>query len=98
MGDVHPGGNPHYLLDPLNGLRVAALLRDRFSTLRPETQQHFAGRYDAFRQRLGTALVGEALSRKYDFEKLALLDGWLAPRWWPNTMPGPISRRASAWR
>ena len=23
MGDVHPGGNPHYLLDPLNGLRVA---------------------------------------------------------------------------
>ena len=73
MGDVHPGGSPHYLLDPLNGLRVAALLRDRFSTLRPETQQHFAGRYDAFRQRLGTALVGEALSRKYDFEKLALL-------------------------
>ena len=23
MGDVHPLGNPHYLLDPLNGLRVA---------------------------------------------------------------------------
>ena len=73
MGDVHPGGNPHYLLDPLNGLRVAALLRDRFSTLRPEAKQHFDGRYDAFRQRLGAALVGEALSRKYDFEKLALL-------------------------
>ena len=73
MGDVHPGGNPHYLLDPLNGLRVAALLRDRFSTLRPETQQHFAERYDAFRQRLGAALVGEALSGRYDFEKLALL-------------------------
>lgn len=73
MGDVHPGGNPHYLLDPLNGLRVAALLRDRFSTLRPEAKQHFSERYDAFRQRLGVALVGEALSRKYDFEKLTLL-------------------------
>ena len=73
MGDVHPGGNPHYLLDPLNGLRVAALLRDRFSALRPEAQQQFAERYDDFRQRLGNALVGESLSRKYDFEKLALL-------------------------
>ena len=73
MGDVHPGGNPHYLLDPLNGLRVAALLRDRFTALRPEAEQHFAARYADFRQRLGAALVGEALSRKYDFEKLALL-------------------------
>ncbi len=73
MGDIHPGGNPHYLLDPLNGLRVAALLRDRFSALRPEAQQHFAERYADFRQRLGAALVGEALLRKYDFEKLALL-------------------------
>ena len=73
MGDVHPGGNPHYLLDPLNGLRVAALLRDRLTSLRPEAGQHFAARYADFRQRLGAALVGEALSRKYDFEKLALL-------------------------
>ena len=73
MGDVHPGGNPHYLLDPLNGVRVAALLRDRFSSLRPEAQTQFAKRYNAFRQRLGAALVGEALSRKYEFEKLALL-------------------------
>ena len=73
MGDVHPGGNPHYLLDPMNGLRVAALLRERFATLCPEARQYFGERYAAFRQRLGAALVGEALSRKYDFEKLALL-------------------------
>ena len=73
MGDVHPGGNPHYLLDPLNGLRVAALLRDRFTALQPEAEAHFAARYDDFRQRLGAALVGEALARKYDFQKLALL-------------------------
>ena len=73
MGDVHPGGNPHYLVDPMNGLRVAALLRDRFSALRPEAQQLFGERYADFRQRLGAALFGEALSGKYDFEKLALL-------------------------
>lgn len=73
MGDVHPSGNPHYLVDPMNGLRVAALLRDRFSALRPDAQQLFEERYADFRKRLGAALVGEALSGKYDFEKLALL-------------------------
>ena len=73
MGDIHPGGNPHYLVDPMNGLRVAALLRDRFSGLRPDARDLFDARYADFRQRLGDALVGEGLSRKYDFEKLALL-------------------------
>lgn len=73
MGDIHPGGDPHYLTDPMNGLRVAALLRDRFAALRPEARQLFDERYADFRQRLGAALVGEELSRKYDFEKLVLL-------------------------
>jgi ABC-type Zn uptake system ZnuABC Zn-binding protein ZnuA len=73
MGDVHAAGNPHYLTDPLNGLKVAALIRDKLSELRPERQSYFAQRYEAFRQRLGVAMVGETLARKYDFEKLALL-------------------------
>src|SRR5712691_3412068 len=59
MGDVHPAGNPHYLADPLNGLRVAQLLRDRFSALRPAHRAFFEARYSAFRQRVGVALVGE---------------------------------------
>jgi len=73
MGDVHPSGNPHYLLDPLNGLKAARLIRDRLSELRPAKRQYFAERYDAFRQRLGRAIVGEALAQKYDIERLALL-------------------------
>lgn len=73
MGDVHPFGNPHYLLDPLNGLRVAGLLRDRFSDLQPGSYQYFTDRYTAFRQRLGAALTGETLAKKYDIEKLAAL-------------------------
>ena len=73
MGDVHPLGNPHFLADPLNGLKVAALLRDKFSELQPENTQYFASRYTNFRQRMGTALVGEPLSKKYESEKLALL-------------------------
>jgi ABC-type Zn uptake system ZnuABC Zn-binding protein ZnuA len=73
LGDVHPSGNPHYLLDPINGLKAAQLIRDKFSELRPAKKQYFAERYDAFRQRLARALVGEALAQKYDIEKLALL-------------------------
>ena len=73
MGDVHPFGNPHYLLDPMNGLRVARLLRDRLSALRPASAPYFAERYADFRRRLGVALVGEALADAYDFEKLTVL-------------------------
>lgn len=73
MGDVHALGNPHFLLSPVNGLRVARLLRDRFSMLRPGNASSFSERYADFRTRLGTALVGEALYNKYDFEKLSLL-------------------------
>lgn len=73
MGDVHPLGNPHYLLDPVNGLKVAALLRDTLSRLRPEAAPEFARRYDAFRRQLNADLVGAALAEKYDAEKLATL-------------------------
>lgn len=73
QGDVHASGNPHFLLDPLEGLKVAALLRDRFSLLLPEQKSLFAARYEAFHQRLGAALVGAALAQKYAAEKLALL-------------------------
>ena len=53
MGDIHPFGNPHYLLDPMNGLRVALLLRDRLSAIRPASAPYFAERYTDFRRRLG---------------------------------------------
>ena len=73
LGDVHAAGNPHFLTDPLNGLKVAALIRDKLLELRPDQRSAFEQRYRAFRQRLGVAMVGETLAEKYDFEKLALL-------------------------
>jgi zinc/manganese transport system substrate-binding protein len=33
LGDVHPSGNPHYLLDPENGIRVAQMVADRFKQI-----------------------------------------------------------------
>lgn len=73
MGDVHPLGNPHYLLDPRNGLRVAAALRDKLSELRPDAKDDLAKHYDVFAGQLATRLVGADLAEKYDPAKLALL-------------------------
>jgi len=73
MGDVHPFGNPHYLLDPLNGLRAARVIHDRLADLDPADRALFDARLADFQQRLAVALVGAPLARKYDFEKLALL-------------------------
>jgi zinc/manganese transport system substrate-binding protein len=55
MGDVHPLGNPHYLLDPENGRRVAAALRDKLSELDRDGAAYFAGRYTDFERRLAEA-------------------------------------------
>jgi ABC-type Zn uptake system ZnuABC Zn-binding protein ZnuA len=71
MGDVHPFGNPHYLTDPINGLRVARLLRDRLSELAPEGAADFDARYDDFARRLVRALVGDALAPGADPEAVA---------------------------
>ena len=75
MGDVHGSGNPHYLLDPLNGLKVALLLRDRLAELRPAHKKLIEARYEDFRSRVSRAMVGDVLAAKYgaDFEKLVLL-------------------------
>lgn len=73
MGDVHPLGNPHYLTDPVNGLRVARFLADGFARLRPEKEAYFRERFEDFKKRLGAALFGPALAAKYDPEKLAAL-------------------------
>lgn len=35
MGDVHPEGNPHYWLDPVNGVAVARFLAKRFGEADP---------------------------------------------------------------
>ena len=51
-GDVHPLGNPHYWLDPDNGLRIAKGIQTKLSEMRPNAAAYFAQRYDAFEQRL----------------------------------------------
>ncbi len=54
-GDVHPLGNPHYWLDPENGLRIAKGIQDKLSEMRPNDSAYFAQRYESFVQRLKQA-------------------------------------------
>jgi zinc/manganese transport system substrate-binding protein len=54
-GDVHPLGNPHYWLDPENGLRIAKGIADKLSEMRPNDAAYFAQRYADFEQRLKQA-------------------------------------------
>ncbi len=74
MGDVHAQGNPHYLADPMNGLRVAKLVRDRFATLRPADAERYRVGYRRFHDAVGAALYGAEVAEKYDVLKLGQLD------------------------
>jgi ABC-type Zn uptake system ZnuABC Zn-binding protein ZnuA len=77
MGDVHQAGNPHYMTDPLNGILVARLVRDKLIELRPDARAGFEERCAEFEKRVCVALVGEKLAAQYPTDtvmKLAQLN------------------------
>ncbi len=49
MGDVHVKGNPHYLLDPRNGVRAAAAMASRLETIDPDKADRYRARIAEFR-------------------------------------------------
>jgi len=73
QGDVHPEGNPHYLLDPVNGIKVARCVRDKLIDLRPGDADAFRANFTRFRATLAERLVGQTLADKYNVEKLMKL-------------------------
>jgi zinc/manganese transport system substrate-binding protein len=48
MGDIHPGGNPHYMLDPRNGIPVAKGIADRLKEIDPENASYYDERLRDF--------------------------------------------------
>src|SRR6267378_4202909 len=73
-GDVHPLGNPHYWLDPENGLRIAKGIQNKLSEMRPNDAAYFAQRYDSFEQRLKQADEKWLAEMKRDGVKLILVE------------------------
>ncbi|HKQ39928.1 MAG TPA: metal ABC transporter substrate-binding protein [Verrucomicrobiae bacterium] len=52
MGDVHPFGNPHFNLDPLNGKVMAKAIADKFAALAPPNAKVFHANEQKFVQDL----------------------------------------------
>jgi ABC-type Zn uptake system ZnuABC Zn-binding protein ZnuA len=75
MGDVHPLGNPHYMLDPLRALAVARAITAKLGELAPASASYFDERLRAFQDELYRRMVGAELARRYgnDVPKLVLL-------------------------
>ena len=79
MGDIHPLGNPHYWLDPLNGRIVAKNIGKRLERLAPENADYFKQRTASFQAALDERMFGRELVARIGGGKLwaALLKGKL---------------------
>ncbi len=69
-GDLHPGGNPHFLYDPRRGLQVARAIAAKLAELDPAGAAGYQARTAAFATRLEAdmarwkALLGPLAGRK----------------------------------
>ncbi len=56
MGDVHARGNPHYWLDPRNGVRMAQAITTRLGELDPAHKDDYQQRFKTFAQTMDNKL------------------------------------------
>jgi zinc/manganese transport system substrate-binding protein len=54
QGDIHPMGNPHYWLPPVNAVKIAKGISERLSQLRPADREYFAQQFQQFVAELKT--------------------------------------------
>ena len=80
LGDVHPQGNPHYWLDPLNGRRVAGAIAARLAEIAPADAALFRAHATAFQRALDERMFGAELLKAQPAETLWALteDGSIA--------------------
>jgi ABC-type Zn uptake system ZnuABC Zn-binding protein ZnuA len=77
---LHEEGNPHYLLDAVEGLKAARLICDRFVLLRPELKEHFDALHEKFVRDWAEMFFGAQLAAQINlneleqFENTAALD------------------------
>ena len=57
MGDIHPCGNPHFMLDPANGKIFAAQLGERMCQIDKENSSYYKENVKDFMQRLDRKLA-----------------------------------------
>ena len=87
QGDIHPGGNPHYLFDPRRVAKIAIGLGERLAVLDPDKAADYRGRAAVFAKRMEqiaadqtarfAALPKEARAVVAYHRSLAYLFDWL---------------------
>jgi zinc/manganese transport system substrate-binding protein len=60
-GDIHAFGNPHIWADPINGIVIGQNILTGLKRVSPANADYFQQRYDAWRERVLAALVGDTL-------------------------------------
>ena len=55
-GDVHPEGNPHFLLDPINALKIAEALKNKLKKLDAENASTYENNFEKFSNDLNAKL------------------------------------------
>ena len=71
LGDVHPQGNPHYWLDPLNAVIMAHRIAERLARLSPEDGRFFKDNARHFERMIYVHLFGDELVDKIGGKVLA---------------------------
>lgn len=56
QGDIHLHGNPHYWLDPLNGIQIARTITERLSEIAPDKASLFQKNLSAFEAQINARL------------------------------------------
>jgi zinc/manganese transport system substrate-binding protein len=62
-GDIHPQGNPHIWLDPLNAKIIAENIANRLKQLDAPNSAYYQERLEGFKNRIDVAMFGEELLR-----------------------------------
>ncbi|MBU3933447.1 MAG: metal ABC transporter substrate-binding protein [Candidatus Omnitrophica bacterium] len=57
MGDVHPMGNPHYWLDPLNAKIIASNIAKRLSEISPQNEAYFNQNLAGFNKKIDSKMI-----------------------------------------
>lgn len=72
-GDIHPQGNPHVWLDPVNAKQLAANIAAGLTRVDPDGKDVYAANLAAFQAKLDDALYGHGLVEEYGASKLERL-------------------------
>ena len=73
FGDVHPNGNPHIWLDPINVKKMAVNIYDGFVRVDPTHQEAYQKNLEAYQKKIDEALFGSELLKIVGSKKLTRL-------------------------